>query len=158
MTPSSPLDQLRDIHPPADIGWWPLATFWWILLLALILMLISSVYLLLKHRKENAWRRTALIELHTLTSRRTDSPSDEFASQLNTLIKRCLCSANRNNEALSASGSQFASLLESAKCKQRLSQDLIHTLSYGIYTADCPQVSSAQLGQIQTWIKGLSRV
>ncbi|WP_156497551.1 DUF4381 domain-containing protein, partial [Oleiphilus sp. HI0043] len=32
MNPSSPLDQLKDIHPPVDITWWPLAFGWWALI------------------------------------------------------------------------------------------------------------------------------
>jgi hypothetical protein len=44
MNQPDPLEQLRDIHTPDPISWWPLAPGWWILLF----ISLVSIYLLVK--------------------------------------------------------------------------------------------------------------
>lgn len=46
----NPLDQLRDIHLPSDVDWWPLAPGWWVLML----LVVIGLFLLIK------WWRNAL--------------------------------------------------------------------------------------------------
>lgn len=41
-TPDS-LTELKDIHLPQAIGWWPLAWGWWLLLTCLLLLLIVTI-------------------------------------------------------------------------------------------------------------------
>lgn len=51
MASPDPLAQLRDIHLPEPIGWWPLAIGWYILIaLALFLASIIAHWLYKKHR------------------------------------------------------------------------------------------------------------
>ena len=39
------LQQLRDIHVPDPIGFWPLAPAWWVMLTAFFLILLLALYL-----------------------------------------------------------------------------------------------------------------
>ena len=64
MNPTSPLDQLKDIHLPDPVSMWPLAWPWWALLLAIVITAGFSIYL----RKKNIWRRQALSELKLISS------------------------------------------------------------------------------------------
>lgn len=60
MTPQDPLADLRDIHLPAEIDWWPPAPGWWILA---AMMLAGSAVLItafIRYRRRLAPRRTAL--------------------------------------------------------------------------------------------------
>jgi len=66
------LQQLRDIHPPEAVNWWPLATGWWIIigLIALIALLLLIRFLLKRHHYR--FVRFASAELHQL--RKSDDP------------------------------------------------------------------------------------
>lgn len=55
----NPLDQLKDIHLPQAISYWPPAWPWWLLLVALMVL----IALLIKHKKRQAWRKQALTKL-----------------------------------------------------------------------------------------------
>lgn len=156
MTPSSPLDQLRDIHPPTDIGWWPIANTWWVLIAITIILVSASIFTFIRHRRKNVWRRTALIELNALSAHQKDSSNLELARQLSILIKRCLAStSNANRSATSASDRQLEEILKTSLSKNVLSHDLISILSYDLYKADCPEITQNDLASVELWIKGL---
>ena len=37
---ANPLDQLRDIHLPEPISWWPLAPGWWLLIIIALALMV----------------------------------------------------------------------------------------------------------------------
>jgi hypothetical protein len=157
MTPASPLDQLRDIHLPADIGWWPLAPSWWILMIALATLITTLTILYLKHRRKNAWRKSALKELKLICAEHSNMSSEQTAIKVSILIKRCLASANPSTpNTLSATGIQLANQLTSFTKDNQLSESLINLVSYDIYKTDCPKIEIKDLQRIQGWIKGLN--
>ncbi len=53
---------LRDIHLPAVVSWWPLATGWWIALAVLVVASAAAGWLWLRHRRYRT-RREALAGL-----------------------------------------------------------------------------------------------
>ena len=59
------LSQLRDIHLPPPVSWWPLAPGWW-LLLGTLLLLTAIAFWLWRRRRRSNWRREALRELAQL--------------------------------------------------------------------------------------------
>ena len=64
--PTDPLAELRDIHLPPEIGWWPPAYGWWILITALLTLTIFAIFFLVKQHRSNLYKRQALRELHAL--------------------------------------------------------------------------------------------
>lgn len=63
---SDPLSQLRDIHTPDPISWWPLAPGWWILAGLIILGLIVLVRWLIKRKNHQTAITLAKAELQCL--------------------------------------------------------------------------------------------
>jgi len=55
--------QLRDLHLPDPVGWWPLAPGWWFLLLLLAAAIAYGLLALYRQWQFNAPRRFALREL-----------------------------------------------------------------------------------------------
>ena len=49
--PTDPLAELRDIHLPPEIGWWPPAYGWWILITALLTLTIFAIFFLVKQHR-----------------------------------------------------------------------------------------------------------
>ena len=58
-----PLAQLRDIHLPPPISWWPLAPGWWILIFAGTFASIWLTKTLVQTYRSNLYRRQALKKL-----------------------------------------------------------------------------------------------
>ncbi|WP_315982906.1 DUF4381 domain-containing protein [Aliamphritea spongicola] len=59
---ADPLAELRDIHLPEAVGYWPVAPGWW-LLLASVLVLAGLIVWTVRRYRHNAYRRAAAKEL-----------------------------------------------------------------------------------------------
>jgi len=63
MTTANPLDQLKDIHLPEAVGFWPPALGWWLLAAVFVVILLTGILLYKRHQK-NAYRRSAVRQLN----------------------------------------------------------------------------------------------
>ena len=83
------LQQLRDIHEPAAIGWWPFAIGWWIL----IALVVSAIVCLAIWRylawKQNAYRRQAILEAEQCYRQfESDADSSTYLETISALLRR----------------------------------------------------------------------
>lgn len=79
------LEQLRDIHLPPGISWWPPAPGWWAIAVAVIVIAFAAVVIVFVRRRTVRYR--ALKELNNL--RRDDSLDVvPAAEQIEILLKR----------------------------------------------------------------------
>ncbi len=60
MADHSDLAQLRDIHLPDPMGWWPLAMGWYVVAVVLGLVLFSVLFLVIRHIINGRSKRQAL--------------------------------------------------------------------------------------------------
>lgn len=105
MTPD--LSQLRDIHLPPPVSWWPPAPVWW-LIPVICLFVCAAVYLLYRRRKLDQWRRSALLEL----ARLRHQPSHLAVSALSVLLRRVAISRFSPQDVASLSGEQWLAFLD----------------------------------------------
>jgi hypothetical protein len=54
---------LRDLHLPAEVGWWPLAPGWWVLIAIVAALAAYATWRAVSHWRFNAPRRFALEQL-----------------------------------------------------------------------------------------------
>jgi hypothetical protein len=80
---ASPLEQLKDIHLPEPVSWWPPAPGWWILAVLCLGLMVITVRWLIRRYRYRAAMRQALSELEQITPEDKDWPQ-----QLNALLKR----------------------------------------------------------------------
>ena len=68
MNPQDPLAQLRDIHLPEPVSWWPPAPGWWLLAVLVLIALVAISVFFYKRYQHNSFRRQALqlLENHFL--------------------------------------------------------------------------------------------
>ena len=66
MKQTDPLAELRDIHLPDAITWWPLAPAWWLLIILSLGAVIYSCTMLLKRYRGRLYRRQALLRLQQI--------------------------------------------------------------------------------------------
>lgn len=84
------LSQLRDIHLPTAVGWWPLAWGWWLLLV--LLLLLASLFIGLYWRRKLLAEKPAalaLLELQSLARRYNAGEGAALVvSELSVLLRR----------------------------------------------------------------------
>jgi hypothetical protein len=82
-----PLEQLRDLHLPEEIGMWPPAAGWW-LLGGLVLLAVIGIVVFVRLRRRSL-RLHALRELEALQERwSTDSDFQTMAAEVSMLLRR----------------------------------------------------------------------
>ena len=89
MNTSDPLAQLRDIHLPEAVSWWPLAPGWWILGATLVVGIIYLSYFFWQRYQLLTYRRQALLDIKQLPN---NSQHDRITALL-ALLKRVAASA-----------------------------------------------------------------
>lgn len=107
------LSQLRDIHLPAPISWWPPAPGWW-LLAVLVVAILFGLYFLYRRRQRNNWRRSALAELTRLRQQYQAQASSPqiVVSELSVLLRRVAISCFPQDEVAMLSGDKWLAFLD----------------------------------------------
>ena len=103
MNPS--LENLRPLHDPAPISWWPPAPAWWLLLLLLVVVF----FMLWRWWQRNALQRAALAELAALER----GDSEDLPAALNRLLKRYALSRFPGRDMAALSGKKWLEFLHS---------------------------------------------
>jgi hypothetical protein len=82
---------LRDLHLPAEIGWWPLAPGWWVLIGIAAAGLTWFAWIRFLEWRANRARRIALRELEFIDQRyRQNDDVQQLAKDLSELLRRGL--------------------------------------------------------------------
>lgn len=85
--PTTLLNQLRDIHLPEPIGWWPLAMGWWLVIAATCFILLGIGYYYW-HKRYPSTLRIALTLLTKLQQRQMQQPDQNYLAELSIIIRR----------------------------------------------------------------------
>ena len=86
---TDPLAQLRDIHEPDAIGWWPLAPGWYIVILIVIFIFSASVYFGYRAYQNYRQRKAMLALLAEIKNRyRQNLESAEIIAELAIFLRR----------------------------------------------------------------------
>lgn len=150
-----PLAQLRDIHLPEPVAWWPLAFGWWVLigLLAVALLLLSR-HLILRYQSK-LYRRQALVKLSLI---KRDSGKNGVEKLIATflLLRQVSKSAYTENQCSNLEISEFIPFLQ-ANCPDPVFTDLpdnIQTILYSQSTSDMMPIDKLQsiFESCETWI------
>jgi hypothetical protein len=107
-TPSNPLlSQLEDIQLPPEVTDLPIAPGYWLLLAFIIFIMAISLRALYRRRRYHAPRKAALVILLSY-----DIDSDEFAAEVNTLLKRTALSYLPREKLAKLNGPQWFDWLD----------------------------------------------
>lgn len=106
------LSQLRDIHLPAPISWWPPAPGWWILI-TLIVAILIGLFIWFRRRQRDNWRRAALAELARLRQQCADQPTTvhTIIAELSVLLRRVAISCFPRTEVAMLHGDKWLAFL-----------------------------------------------
>lgn len=87
--PEDPLAQLRDIHLPEAISWWPPAPGWLLLAALVLALLLFAVGKWLKTWRDNNYRRQAQSELDSAWKQfKTNHDAQAYLKLCNIVLRR----------------------------------------------------------------------
>lgn len=138
--PTSPLDQLADIHLPESVSVWPLASVWWILLFALVAV-IAALLAMRLHKKRNAYRGVAAHLLDEAWANVDTANPAIFLQKTNRLLRETAFTAYGNDFCTTLTGDDWLCWLDSTvnKAPSSFRHDLGNALSDALYQP-APQV------------------
>lgn len=153
MNPMDPLSQLRDIHLPASVGWWPPAIGWWLLALLLISVIVGSIYWLVWRYRRLAYKREALAHMETIKARYLSSRDDQqLLSELSSLLKRTAITRYGRDEIAGMAGNQWLTFLDRTGQTSEFSEGSGRVLAERFNPS--PRVDSTELlNAVDQWLK-----
>lgn len=127
---NNPLADLKDIHTPDGISWWPPAYGWWLLALLIIVLVVWLIVYINRRYALGLAKRQAIKELNTL-----DGTSEQWPVTLNSLLKRLILSYQPAIPVQQLYGEELVRLLTAAlpqKSQQNFKQQM-STLQQSLY-------------------------
>ena len=157
MPPTSPTPlQLRDIHLPEPISWWPLAPGWWIALVILIILALLIVTIK-KIRERKRTQKAALTELEKIRHfYQQDDDAVALIRSLSTLMRRASISFYPRHDASALTGDNWLSYLDNTARKKGFLHSDGKVLASAPYLPEnhCPSINTeALLSLCEDWLR-----
>lgn len=145
--------QLRDVHTPETISWWPLAIAWWVLALLVVMAIGWLIFTVANRYRKNRYRKQALIELSDRFSIwQSDQDSAAYLQSVNVVLKRSIIQVNKQSSLLTLSGKNWVTGLNGVVNKPlpELTQE---ALAHACYQAK-PSIDIVAVNKsIQQWLR-----
>ena len=146
-------EQLRDIHMPEAVSWWPPAPGWWVLSFTVIALVISLIIRGQRNAKRNTFRVTALFETQeALTLWNKNKNTSDYLHTVNAVLKRIVLQNNSSNNIANQSGINWVESLNQIS-NQALSEKTMQALGVACYQTN-PNIDVTHVQQqIIAWIE-----
>ena len=153
-TPAAGLENLRDIHLPAPIDWWPPAPGWWILA-ALVLTSVVALSIWLRRRAQQRRYRKAALQKLQILYRNWQHQGDDiaFAQETNRLLKQTALAAFSNAEVASLNGAEWLDFLDRHLRKPRFTEPEVRAFATLYLREPEPIAADALNDAAKYWIR-----
>ena len=92
-------ENLRDIHLPEPISWWPLAFGWWVLFAIFLLAITALTVRHLRRKKAKIYRGIARAELLKHYEQwQQEQNSSQYLQNVNAVLRRCAMHASNKHK------------------------------------------------------------
>ena len=158
MNPGNSL-QLRDIHLPSDIAWWPPAPGWWLMLGLLVVLTLGGI-VLYRYWQGRKLHRAAIVELNIIKKSYAQQADDrQLVQEISIWLRRVCLSCYPRAEVAGLTGENWLAFLDQqlarGKQLQRFSGDTGQVLIQGPYQQYTRVDADALLSLCQQWLKYL---
>ena len=151
MNTVDPLAQLRDIHLPEPISWWPPAPGWWIVSLVTLASIITIVLFVKNRWLRNRYRRAAIRELGNLQNNPQDSP--QTLLEISTLLRRVALQTYGRENVAPLSGDKWLTFLDRTGKTDQFSQGPAKVIGCALYKSSADADTEQVIPIIHKWIK-----
>lgn len=149
---------LRDIHLPAEIGWWPLAWGWWLVIGLLVIGLVLLGWWLLTRRSHRPKRinlsaqTSALQELDRIEQNYRNDPLG-LVRELSVLLRRIAISLYGRRSVAGLTGISWLKFLDQQGGSPVFSQRFQQALTELPYRAQGSADVSALVQEVRQWLR-----
>ncbi|MGZ8159106.1 MAG: DUF4381 domain-containing protein [Methylobacter sp.] len=148
---------LKDIHEPEAIGWWPPAIGWWILAITIPLLIISLVWLYKRLTRKSAVKTANKI----LAQIKQDATRDNLQKlcDLSVLLRRTAISVSPRAMAAGLTGRQWLEFLDTSVKGTPFSEGVGQLLADAPYRNTPPtELEISQLIELcESWLKAQAK-
>jgi hypothetical protein len=148
---------LKDIHEPEAIGWWPPAIGWWLLAITIPLLIVFLVWLYKKLTRKTALKTAKKM----LAQIKQDTGQDNLRKLcgLSMLIRRVVISVSPRDKAAGLTGRQWLAFLDRSVTGMPFSEGIGRLLVDGPYRNTQP--TELEISQLITlcedWLKAQTK-
>lgn len=144
--------ELRDIHLPDTVSWWPPAIGWWVLLLLIVLLLFVS-YLLVKKMRQVTVRQTAMTEFAIIknTFLKTGNKTT-LSQQISQLLRQVLLSSQQRTVVASVTGEEWLKLLKASHPKGIFKLEWLELIAVSSYKKQADYDAGELLDHLESWL------
>lgn len=155
MNTADPLAQLRDIHMPEAVSWWPPAIGWWIVIASAILAVGLLFYFTRKYILKNRYKKIALQKLTTIHKAAGEDKSinHERLVEMSAILRRVAMQTYGRQTISVLSGQKWLAFLDRTGNTNQFSQGAAKVLGTGLYRPDLDADFDQVRLIIQKWIK-----
>ncbi|MBY0377411.1 MAG: DUF4381 domain-containing protein [Gammaproteobacteria bacterium] len=149
------LAQLRDIHTPNTLSWWPLAPGWFAVALFALILIVWFVYGYKKHRQKVQRRQSLLQHLHRLQHNLIEEHYPLVYQDLSTLLRRIALLTHDRVEVAHLTGEEWLNFLDAQCQTQIFSRDIGRLLLSAPYFPGNESIANPEplLKVTEEWIK-----
>lgn len=148
----NPLDELKDIHLPTAINWWPIAPGWWILLglIALVFLLIAMKRS--RNRKRRQLVQAAVSSLDILAQDKTLDAA-QWLKALSTLLRQLVINFHGREAGAGLVGKDWLEYLDQKGGSRSFSEGVGQVLASQPYQQTSNYDREALLNLVRQWLK-----
>ena len=147
---------LRDIHLPETLPWWPLAPGWWSVIILLLLIAVAAWWIARARRR--SLKRHGLDELARIRQAFDRGASvSQVLADVGSLLRRVVISRQGRLRAAGLSGAAWQACLSDLSADDAFDGDQLELLSRGRYRRDPDCDVGRLLAGCERWIRALPR-
>jgi hypothetical protein len=153
----NPILDLKDIHEPEAIGWWPPAIGWWLLAITIPLLIVLLAWLYKRLTRKTAIKTASKI----LAQIKQDTARDNLRKlcDLSMLIRRVAISVSPRDKAAGLTGRQWLAFLDTSVTGMPFSEGIGQLLADAPYRKTQP--TELEISQLITlcedWLKAQTK-
>jgi hypothetical protein len=156
-TPTIPADvlaQLKDIHLPNAVSWWPLALGWWIVLMIGVGLLLAGVYFYRRWQRKSPQELIIAQSLQLFHALQTQSLTPKvFIMELSELLRRTALSLYGRKTIANLAGDDWLQFLNQKGATTAFTDGEGRVLADQPYRAEVDYDHQALVSLIEQWLE-----
>lgn len=149
--------ELRDIHLPDPVSWWPPAPGWYGVLLLLVILIIASWFLFKKLRQPSL-RKLAMLELNKIELAFNQHQNPQLlCSDISILLRRVAMSYDSRNKQAGVTGKEWLTHLNDLCGQVLFDTQLENFLLYAPYQLHPAVPTEKLISTSKQWLALLPR-